>query len=116
MDEAEKKRMTVRELHWERFLKHRRSSMWLQWRSDWTAGDSYGAPLCPFCSRPMVRVELADEMKKFLGPHFVCPESGFVFFGDDEGLDVCRHVEQDIRISKGENENGDTARICWPQY
>jgi len=51
----------------------------------------------------MVRVELNEAMQEFLSPHFVCPESGFVFFGDDEGLDVCRHVEQDIKISKGEN-------------
>lgn len=39
--------------------------------------------------------------------HFCCNESGMVFFGDADGLDVCRHVDEDVsekytRISKGE--------------
>lgn len=50
----------------------------------------------------MIPAELSEEMERFLSPHFICPESGFVFFGDSEGLDVCRHVEQDLKIAQGE--------------
>jgi len=43
-----------------------------------------------------VRVELSEEMKEILSPHWLCRESGFVFFGDCDGLDVCRHLDQDL--------------------
>ncbi len=65
--------------------------MWLPWRFN---GEGY--LLCPFCKRLLERLELNEEMGKFLSPHFLCADSGFVFYGDREGLDVCQQVEQDL--------------------
>ncbi len=65
--------------------------MWLPWRFN-----EDGYLLCPFCKRLLQRLELNEEMGKFLSPHFLCPESGFVFYGDKEGLDVCDHAVQDL--------------------
>lgn len=47
----------------------------------------------------MGQLALAQE---FLAPHFLCFESGLVFYGDSEWLDVCRHVEEDVSNLQGE--------------
>src|SRR5260370_8847054 len=82
--------------------KKQRGGQWLVCRFN-----DAGEVLCPYCSRAMVPLELSELMGANLAPHFACPESGLVFFGDSEGLEVCRNVEEDVaekytRIKKGE--------------
>lgn len=63
----------------------------------------------------MVELELATPAVS-RARHFLCADSGMVFFGNDEALNVCRHVDEDLAekyvrvpyrtfiLSKGESE------------
>jgi len=51
-----------------------------------------GEVVCPACGVGMLRAEQHEE----LAPHFVCPRSGLVFYGDVEGLSLCFQPEADV--------------------
>jgi len=57
------------------------------------AADIPGRPECPVCRVAMMptRVRIGSE------PHFLCPRSGLVFFGDEEDLSLCVHPREHVR-------------------
>jgi len=51
-----------------------------------------GEVLCPVCKVGMLR----GEERENLAPHFVCPRTGLVFYGDPESLYLCLSPSLDV--------------------
>lgn len=54
--------------------------------------DTPGRPECPVCQVAMMPTRIRGGHE----PHFLCPRSGLVFFGDEEDLSLCVHPRQHV--------------------
>jgi uncharacterized protein (UPF0212 family) len=59
-----------------------------------------GEVLCPLCK---VKMENLEVTISFLADHYLCVDSMLVFYGDDEGIALCRYPDRDVNCESLKN-------------
>jgi hypothetical protein len=54
-----------------------------------------GVILCPICK---VEMESLGVTAPFLSSHYRCPNSNLIFYGDKNGMALCRHPKIDVKL------------------
>jgi hypothetical protein len=52
-----------------------------------------GEVKCPLCFWPMVELDIVPQRSR----HWLCEKAGLVFFGDEDGISVCFHPDEDCK-------------------